>query len=470
MRSFKLAVFALSLLAFEASAQRAANFADSVKKFVVADQPLIIIRNARLWDGTGSQARDGQDILIKDGRISAIGPRLTATRDATTINADGKTVMPGLVMMHEHLFVPAPGGRLAFYSEPLIAQIMLAYGTTTARTAGSFAMDGDLKTKAQIAAGRLPGPDLDVTLYVDGPKPVQNLVTQVSDGQAARREVRYWHARGATSVKLFFGAPPMISRAVIDEAHRLGMTVAGHLCATFAKTAAEAGLDTLEHSMLAVYDYIPGATEGDCPTLPRQTAIFKAMATLDPQGPEVGGVLAILLKHGVAIDPTIGVRDERLCSPKLQPAPRELALLVKFEPGEGAFCPPGITAEIDERSLAFQLAAAVRYHRMGGMLVTGSDQGVVPGAMGPRELELLVRGGIAPADVLIAATRNGAIKLNRIKEIGTLEVGKRADFLIVAGKPDVAISDIRKLTHVARDGIVYDPEKLYQGGKGKLHF
>jgi imidazolonepropionase-like amidohydrolase len=103
------------------------------------------------------------------------------------------------------------------------------------------------------------------------------------------------------------------------------------------------------------------------------------------------------------------------------------------------------------------------------MLIMGTDQGLVPGAMAPREFELMVAAGLTPSDVLIAATRNGAIKLKRDKEIGTLEVGKRADFLIVDGRPDVNISDIRKLTHVARDGIVYDPEKIYQDAKGKLH-
>jgi imidazolonepropionase-like amidohydrolase len=165
----------------------------------------------------------------------------------------------------------------------------------------------------------------------------------------------------------------------------------------------------------------------------------------------------------------MAARDEFLCAPSIPPADRELALLAKFEGTAPAPCFAGINHAMELKGTAFQAATAVRYHRMGGMLIMGTDQGLVPGAMAPREFELMVAAGLAPSEVLVAATRNGAIKLKRDKEIGTLEVGKRADFLIVDGKPDVKISDIRKLTHVARDGIVYDPEKLYEDARGKLH-
>ncbi|MBW8870002.1 MAG: amidohydrolase family protein [Acidobacteriales bacterium] len=408
-------------------------------------------------------------MLVRDGRIAAIGRGLAAPDGVKIIDASGRTLMPGLVMMHEHLYRKSPSDRPAYYSDPYIPQIMLAYGTTTARTAGGFDMAGDLRSKAKIAAGKLAGPDLDISIYVDGPKPVLNMLPAIANAADARREVDYWHERGATSVKLWFDTTPEFARAATEEGHRLGMSVAAHVCATFAATAAEAGIDTLEHSLLAAYDIVPGAAEGSCPAIERQTAMIQRMASLDPTGPEVGKMLALLLKHGVAIDPTLAARDEHLCAPEETPPARELALLAKFDPGTGAFCFQGLTNDLDLKSAAFQAATAVRYHRMGGMLVMGTDQGVVPGAMGPRELELMVAAGLSPGDALIAATRNGAIKLGRGKDIGTLEVGKRADFLLVDGKPDNTISDIRRLTHVARDGVVYDPGKLYDDAKGKLH-
>lgn len=468
MRILSCIIAFVAGIATPAAAQRAALFSNSVKTFIIADEPVIVVRNARLWDGSGAAAKAGQDMVVRDGRIAAIGPNLAAPTGSKVIDAAGKTLMPGLVMMHEHLFRGVPIDRPAFYSDPFIPQVLLAYGTTTARTAGSFSMDGDLRTKAQIAAGKMAGPDLDVSIYIDGPRPIQSL-SPIADGSAARREIAYWNWRGATSVKLFFNATPEIVRAATDEAHRRGMTVAAHLCATFAATAADAGIDTLEHSLLAAYDIVPSAKEGECPTAERQGAMLARMAILDPSGPEVGVLLQKLLEHRVAIDPTMAARDEFICAPSIPPAGRELALLAKFEGASPAPCFAGLNHAMEIKGMLFQAATAVRYHHMGGMLVMGTDQGLVPGAMAPREFELMVAAGLTPSEVLVAATRNGAIKLKREKDIGTLEVGKRADFLLVDGKPDLAISDIRKLTHVARDGVVYDPEKLYQDAKGKLH-
>ncbi|QNM82904.1 amidohydrolase family protein [Sphingomonas sabuli] len=382
------------------------------------------------------------------------------------IDAAGKTLMPGLVMVHEHLDTGAPRDRMTNYSDQYVPQVMLAYGTTTARTAGSFDMEGDLFLKRWIDAGRLPGPDLDVSVYINGPFELR-MLSPVNDKAGARREIAYWNEHGATSVKLFFDTTPEIARAAIDEGHRRGMNVAAHLCATFAATGARLGVDTIEHSTISMYDLVPGSTEGECDLVPRQVAMFKSNAGMDPQGPEVGTVLKALLDNHVAITPTLGISEER-CRPKSAPPPRELALLAKFDAENVGICPDGLTPEIGDRSARFQAAVAVRFLRMGGTLLAGTDVGAVPGAMGPRELELLVAAGMTAREALLAATRDGAIKLRRAKNVGTLEVGKRADFLLVDGKPDQSISDIRKLRAVAKDGIVYDPEKLYEDARGKL--
>ena len=105
---------------------------------------------------------------------------------------------------------------------------------------------------------------------------------------------------------------------------------------------------------------------------------------------------------------------------------------------------------------------------MGGTLLVGTDSWLVPGAGGPRELESLVEAGLRPIDALKAATIDGAKAIHRADDIGTLEVGKRADFLLVDGKPDVNISDIRKLSAVFKNGIGYDPQKLYEDAKGQI--
>ena len=321
-------IVALMLLGTQATAQRAAKFSEAAKAFVTADQPLILVRDARLLDGIHWKAVEHQDLLIRDGRIAAVGGRIDPPAGAKVIDAAGETLMPGLIMAHEHLMLPVKSGdRTAFYASPYIPQVMLAYGTTTARTAGSFDMEGDLAVKRQIAAGRIPGPDLDVSIYIEGPEHPIVTLPPIPDAAAARREVAYWAERGATSVKIFFNATPAVAEAAIAEAKARHMGIAGHLCATKAATAAAMGLETLEHGVLAAYDIVPGTDEKSCPALERQTAMLKQMGTLDANGPEVGALLKTLLAHKVAIDPTLSVREQYLCGPITPPPARELSLL-----------------------------------------------------------------------------------------------------------------------------------------------
>ena len=163
MRLYTLALLALVPIAAPVAAQRAAKFSDDVKRYIVSDQPQILLRDVRLVDVTGGTARDAQSILIENGRIVAIGSALSAPAGAKIIDGEGRTAVPGLVLMHEHLFSTVPVGKtVAFMSNPYIPQVMLAYGVTTARTAGSFDLAGDLMLKRFIGEGRLAGPDLDV--------------------------------------------------------------------------------------------------------------------------------------------------------------------------------------------------------------------------------------------------------------------------------------------------------------------
>jgi imidazolonepropionase-like amidohydrolase len=468
-----VALFASLIVSAEAFAQRADNFSKTLKSFIVADQPVILVKNARLLDGVHWRPLDHQDMLVRNGRIAAIGGNIAPPAGAKVIDASGKTLMPGLVMVHEHLYTPTEiGDRALFYSDPYIPQVMLAYGTTTARTAGGFDMEGDLAIKRQIDQGKIPGSDLDVSVYIEGPKDPIATLPSIPDAAAARREVAYWNARGATSIKLYFHATPAVVATAIAEAKKRHMGIAGHLCATHAATAARLGLETLEHGVIASYDLVPGADEKSCPSTERQGAILKQMATLDPNGPEVGALFKTLLGHKVAITTTLATREQYLCNPIVPPPQRELALLSRPAAATESHIPcghfPGLNADVEKKGIDFQAATDLRYHKMGGILLIGTDQWLVPGAGGPKEMETMVEAGLTPMEVLKAATIDGARAIHRGQNVGSLEVGKRADFLLVDGKPDENISDIRKLSAVFKDGVGYDPQKLYEDAKGKI--
>ena len=148
-----------------------------MQPFVSVDEPLLALAHVRVIDGTGAAPREDQTIVVVKGRITAVGAKVAIPKGARVLDLRGKTVIPGLVGMHEHLFWPAHPvvGFTAFDESFFVPQpysfprLYLAAGVTTARTAGSVSPFTDLAVKRQIDAGTVPGPRLDVTgPYIEG--------------------------------------------------------------------------------------------------------------------------------------------------------------------------------------------------------------------------------------------------------------------------------------------------------------
>src|SRR5829696_6037239 len=133
------------------------------RAFVSVDAPVIAVTHVRVIDGTGAAAQDDQTVIIQGERIRSVGNArdLQAPADARVIDGRGRTLIPGLVGMHEHLFYEA--GDRAYAAQAAFARLYLASGVTTIRTAGTIDFDGDLRVKEQIDAGRLPGPRVHLT-------------------------------------------------------------------------------------------------------------------------------------------------------------------------------------------------------------------------------------------------------------------------------------------------------------------
>ena len=145
--------------------------------FVKQDAPLLVLEHVRLIDGTGAAPQEDMRIDIAGGKIIAVNAaksRVASPPNAKVVDLTGKTVIPGLVGMHEHLFYPSPQrpeGGAYFYGEAIDSapRLYLAGGVTTARTGGSLETYTDLEIKKAIDAGEMPGPKLDVTgPYLEG--------------------------------------------------------------------------------------------------------------------------------------------------------------------------------------------------------------------------------------------------------------------------------------------------------------
>ena len=210
------------------------RFTPGLQPFVSVNDPVVALLHVRVIDGTGAPVAEDQTIVIDHGNIAAVGPASTTAvpSNARRMDLAGHTVIPGMVAMHEHLFYPS-GEGIPVYNEQAFSfpRLYLGSGVTTARTAGSMEPYTDVNVKALIDGGKMPGPDLYITgPYLEGAgSPIVQL-HQLSGPEDARKTVDYWAGEGATSFKAYMHITRAELGAAVQEAHKLGLKVTGHLC------------------------------------------------------------------------------------------------------------------------------------------------------------------------------------------------------------------------------------------------
>jgi hypothetical protein len=278
----------------------------AVRSFVAVDSPIVALTHARVIDGTGAAAREDQTIIVRDGRVAALGNSSTIAvpAGAQVLDLSGKTVIPGLVMVHEHLYYPTAPGVYANLAESF-TRLYLAGGVTSMRTGGNLNGFGDIGIKRDIDAGKKAGPWIDATApYLEGPGLGLNQVHELTGPDDARRMVNYWADAGATSFKAYMHITRAQLSAAIEEAHKRGMKVTGHLCSVTYREAAGLGIDDLEHGFFAATDFGTDKKPDECPSQAVGRAAFTAV---DPKGDAVRSLIAELVSHRVALTSTLTV-------------------------------------------------------------------------------------------------------------------------------------------------------------------
>src|SRR3954470_22700207 len=424
--------------------------------------------HAGLIHSTDAAACEDQTIVIRDGNIAALGAAASTAvpAGATVVDLTGKSVIPGLVMMHEHLYyTTGPGvyGQLGVS----FSRLYLAGGVTMMRTAGNVNGIMDINVAGRIAAGEMPGPAIDATApYVNGPNTFLQMHTVESASQA-RTHVGYWQEQGATSVKAYMQISRASLKGAIDEAHKRGMKVTGHLCSVTYAEAADLGIDNLEHGFFASTDFVADKQPDICPGQARGQ---QTIAALDEDGEPFKALVKKLVDRKVALTSTLTVFETFT---RGRPLPQGLDVLAPQlkESFQRAYDRVAGNTQSTYTTLfpkAMRLERA--FAKAGGMLVAGTDPtgagGVVPGFSNQRQVELLVEAGFAPLEAISIATLNGAKYLGREARIGSIAVGKQADLVVVNGNPAQTIADVRRVETVFRNGVGYDPAKLVESVKG----
>lgn len=449
---------------------RQTTLSDNVKGYVRINAPVVALTNVRVIDGTGAAPQERQTLIIRDGVISDLGnaSRVASPAGAETLDLTGRTLIPGLVMVHEHLYYPTGPGVYGQLGESF-SRLYLAGGVTTMRTGGNLNGYMDLNLKRAIDAGQKPGPSIDATApYVNGPNTFQQM-TAVKSADEARDHVAYWAGQGATSFKAYMQISRTALGATIDEAHKRGLKVTGHLCSVTYREAADLGIDNLEHGFVAATDFVADKQPDTCPAQGRGP---QALLALDERDPSFTGLVRKLIDRRVALTSTLTVFETLVPDRPLPPGLDVLIPQLRHQFDEAL----ARAAQKKDSSFAKLLPKAMALERAfalaGGTLIAGTDPtgsgGVIPGFSNQRQIELLVEAGFAPIEAITIGTLNGARYLGREKRIGTLTPGKQADIVVLNGNPAASVADIRKVEIVFREGVGYDPAKLIESVTGRV--
>lgn len=433
----------LPQLARAAGVDGVARLAEAATSARTVPHGPLAITGATLIDGT-NRAPIADAVVVLDGdTIVAAGPRgaIAIPAGATTLDATGKFLVPGLWDMHAHVEQVEQGG------------VYLAAGVTTVRDMGNI-LDFITGIRDAIERGQGIGPRVLVDGLVDGEGPGSLGTLRITAPGDIAKVVDQLRALGCPEVKIYSSMAPALVAPIATYAHAHGMRVVGHVPdGMTSQQAVDAGYDSISH-LNSLFDADDGPKD-----LSRDEALARR-ATLDLSRPAFATLIATLASHHTVIDDTTALFEQFSFAPddlaKREPGlarlPRELAaLFAPVSPKSAALASKAFAKNLE-------LLALLRAHHI--PVVAGTDI-TIPGHSLHRELELYVLAGYTPLEALQAATSVPARFMHR-DDLGTIEAGKRADVVVLAADPLADIHNIRRIDRVVARGVIYDPRALWQ--------
>ena len=461
--------FTLLLLSPLPSLHAQSSLEPGIAPFVTVDTAVVALTHVRLVDGTGTPVRADQTVVLRRDRIEAVGPagKLAIPAGALVLDLQGHTVLPGLVGLHEHTYF---GGVKQFTEMRVSAPLLyLAFGVTTAMTAGSRSPAIELDLKRRVDRGAIPGPRFHVSgPYLSGQSGGPVNVVGVTTPDEVRRVVAQWADSGATWFKFLGGVTRDVVRAAIQEAHGRGLRVTGHLCSVTFTEAAALGMDALQHGFITNSDYVAGKVPDECPK-----GNMKVQADVDLASPAVAASIRAIVAGKAAVVSTLGVY-ETFDPERARLDPRAMEMLA-----------PEIRQEVETNHAELTrrgfivptrlLKKMMQWERMfvaaGGLLGAGSDPwgtGYLPGFGNLRNYEMLVEAGFTPEAAVQIMTLNGARILGEDSRVGSIAPGKLADLVVVQGDPVARPAEIYEVVTVFKGGVGYNSTRLRDAAKGKV--
>ena len=407
----------------------------------------LAIVGATIEDSTGIKVPNSV-ILIQNGLITAAGPRarINIPKDAELLDATGKFAIPGLWDMHAH------------YEQVEWGPIYLAAGVTSVRDVGNeFDFIRTVHDELDRKDNPAIGPHLEFAGIIDGSGPI-SLGADIADTpEQAAAWVSKYKAAGARQIKIYSSVKPEIVKAICTDAHAAGMTVTGHI--PNGMTAVEGVQDGMDQINHIVYE-LPYFAH--LPLTPSGKEDYSKPPALDLDGPRAKELISVLKAHHTVLDPTVAIFESMmhtkpfgLLEPGIEHLPPQLR--------EALDSPPSASDKVELNTAQWQaiMGSLHALHQAGIPIVAGTDQ-EIPGYSLHRELELYVEAGFTPLEAIQAATSQAAKALGVQKESGSLEVGKRADVLLLSADPLADIHNTRAVWRTIAAGAIYQPAPLWE--------
>ena len=427
---------------------------------------IILIRGGWLIDPIKHERRENKGIMIQNGLITSIESDVDhpENQSSRTINlTESQTLIPGMIDMHAHYnFDLVDLGRVEEMNYNGI--IFLANGVTSTWSAGEYYPERVIEQRDKIDSGERIGP----RIFNSGPyfgafRCEYNIKTAKDDciawpndisEQEIRNEVNTWAQKGVISIKIK-QASPGEAKIIIEQAHRNGMTTAGHLGNYYGeydvdlRDAILMGIDRVEHQI--------------------------TLGNGGERSKEMDQMIELMISDEIYYDPNLqmygginlrkDIPDLVWTDESIYFTPYTQYLLDK----RGDPPPESEKEEFNQR-----VVELISFYNQGGqdLILVGTDEPVytslLPGFAYHRELYAMQYFGIPTMSVIQAATINAARALGLEKRLGSIDVGKEADILIINGDPVSDIRNLRNIELVMKEGVIYDPISLLNAAQNKI--
>jgi imidazolonepropionase-like amidohydrolase len=410
----------------------------------------LVIRDAHLFDPGDLSVTPGTSVLVRGDRIVrvAAGADVKPSANAEVIDAHGRFLMPGLWDNHQH-FSDVEGA------------LDLANGVTSARDMANDT-DSFLQRVARFDDGRELGPRVLKAGIIDGTGEFAGPTKmRVDTAEQGIRDVDWYGDHGYVQIKIYSSVKPDLVPIIADHAHARGMRVSGHVPAFMsARQFVEGGADEIQHLNFIELNFLfPEVKETR--NRDRFIKVAERAREFTPDKPQVREFINFLKQHHTVLDPTMSAFEGLFCGDPTAVTPGLEEIVPRFPPQvrramlSGALeVPRGKEAAYREAFPAMVRLLKALYDA-GVTIIPGTD--ALAGYTLHHELELYVRAGIAPPEVLRMATLTPALVMGVNKDRGVIAAGKLADMVLVDGDPAKNIRDIHKISMVVKGGKVFDP-------------